>query len=471
MNATKNNAILVADLGYGDAGKGSIVDHLTRTMGAHTVVRYNGGAQAAHNVITPDGRHHTFAQFGSGTFIPGTWTHLSRFMMVHPLAMLAEERHLRSLGISQAFKRVSIDRTALVTTPFQQSANCLREMARGNGRHGSCGMGVGETMSDWLSYGSQVPFVGDLGDRAILLKKLNFLRDAKIAQLEDQLKNLSNNEFARDDLNVLYDPKILETTADIYKYFSGLVSIVEPDYLGELLKRPGTTIFEGAQGVLLDEWYGFYPYNTWSTLTFRNADMLLLENDFAGEIFKLGLVRAYATRHGAGPFVTEDEYLTGQVPDYHNQNNDWQKEFRVGYLDFVALRYALAVTGKVDGLAITNLDRLNAISEWRTCDLYKYSGKSVNVAEYFELQGSAISKIKVPDDPTNLTRQEELTKLLFDMQPIYANCTQDKRAYIEFISQTLNVPVAITSAGPTAREKESNFPLHAENLVLSMQVI
>jgi adenylosuccinate synthase len=468
MSATKNNAIMVADLGYGDAGKGSIVDYLTRTMGAHTVVRYNGGAQAAHNVITPDGRHHTFAQFGSGTFVPGTQTHLSRFMMVHPLAMLAEERHLHSLGISDAFKRVSIDREALVTTPFQQSANRLREMARGNGRHGSCGMGVGETVSDWLSYGSQVPLIGDLRDRAILLKKLNFLRDAKIAQLEDQLKNLSNHEFARDDLNVLYDAKMVETTADIYNYFSRLVSIVEPDFLGEILNRPGTTIFEGAQGVLLDEWYGFYPYNTWSTLTFRNADTLLLENDFAGEIFKLGLVRAYATRHGAGPFVTEDEGLTAQIPDYHNQNNDWQREFRVGYLDFVALRYALAVTGKVDGLAITNLDRLDAISELRTCDFYKYSGQAVNVAEYFELQGSAISKIKVPADPTDLTRQEELTKLLFDMQPIYAGCIKDKRAYVELISQTLNVPVAVTSFGPTALEKESNFAVRAENPVLSM---
>ena len=471
MNATKNNAILVADLGYGDAGKGSIVDYLTRTMEAHTVVRYNGGAQAAHNVITPDGRHHTFAQFGSGTFIPGTRTHLSRFMMVHPLAMLAEERHLRSLGISDAFNRVSMDRAALVTTPFQQSANRLREMARGDGRHGSCGMGVGETMSDWLSYGSQVPFVGDLRDRATLLKKLTFLRDAKIAQLEDQLKNLSNNEFAREDLNVLYDPRVLETTADIYKYFSELVSVVEPDYLGELLKRPGTTIFEGAQGALLDEWYGFYPYNTWSTLTFRNAETLLLENDFAGELFKLGLVRAYATRHGAGPFVTEDQDLTAQVPDYHNQNNDWQREFRVGYLDFVALRYALAVTGKIDGLAITNLDRLDAISEWRTCDLYEYIGQAVNVAEYFDLLGSSIRKIKVPADPTNLTRQEELTKALFDMQPIYANCKKDKRAYIELISQTLNVPVAITSAGPKALEKESHVSLRAQNPVLSIPAI
>src|SRR5215210_5965423 len=95
-----NRAILIADLGYGGAGKGSIVDYLTRTTGAHTVIRYNGGAQAAHNVITPDGRHHTFAQFGSGTFVPGTRTHLSRYMLVDLLALLAEAEHLRAVGVA-----------------------------------------------------------------------------------------------------------------------------------------------------------------------------------------------------------------------------------------------------------------------------------------------------------------------------------------------------------------------------------
>lgn len=455
MEQMNHTAISIADLGYGDAGKGSIVDYLTRTTGAHTVVRYNGGAQAAHNVITPDGRHHTFAQFGSGTFVPGTRTHLSRFMTIHPPGMLAEERYLRSLGILDAFSRVSIDREALVTTPFQQSANRLKEIARGDGRHGSCGMGVGETVSDWLIYGSQVLFAGDLGDRRVVLKKLNFLRDAKIAQLEETFKALSDSEPAKGELNVLYDPTMIEAAADVYKYFSELVSIVEPAYLSQILNQPGTTIFEGAQGVLLDEWYGFYPYNSWSTLTFKNVDTLLRENDFDGEALKLGLIRAYATRHGAGPFVTEEDCLSAQVQDYHNQNNAWQREFRVGYLDFVALRYALAVTGKIDGLVITNLDRLDEIIEWRVCDLYQYMGDSLKVAEYFDFQGSLIKNIKVPADPTNLIKQEELTTLLLHMRPIYTDCKKDRPSYVESICRTLATPIALTSAGPTALEKDN----------------
>ena len=455
MKRTDNTAILIADLGYGDAGKGSIVDYLTRTTGAHTVIRYNGGAQAAHNVITPEGSHHTFAQFGSGTFVPGTRTHLSRFMTIHPLAMLAEERHLRSLGISDAFPRLSIDREALVTTPFQQSANRLKEIARGDGRHGSCGMGVGETMSDWLTYGSQVLFAGDLRDRRVALKKLRFLRDAKISQLHEVLHALPDSQPAKEELTVLYDPHIVETIADMYTYFAGLGSIVEPAYLRQTLNQPGTTIFEGAQGVLLDEWYGFYPYNSWSTLTFKNADTLLLENDFDGEEVKLGLIRAYATRHGAGPFVTEDNYLTAQVQDDHNQNNDWQREFRVGYLDLVSLRYALAVVGKIDGLVVTNLDRMEEIAEWRICDRYQYAGENVNLSHHFEIDGPCIKNIRVPADPTDLIKHEERTNLLVNMTPIYADCEKDKTRYVDSICQAVGVPLVLTSSGPTALEKET----------------
>jgi adenylosuccinate synthase len=374
-------------------------------------------------------------------------------MMVHPLAMLAEERHLQSLGICDAFNRTSIDRQALITTPFHQSANRLKEMARGDGWHGSCGMGVGETMSDWLAQGSSVLFAGDLDNRNTLIKKLNFLREMKIAQLEGLVAQIPHTEAARRELKVFSDPKVIPALADIYCHFATLARLVEPDYLTGILNQPGTTIFEGAQGVLLDEWWGFYPYNSWSTLTFANADTLLHENNFAGKTFKLGLTRAYATRHGAGPFVTEDEQLTAKVQDYHNENNPWQKQFRVGYLDFVALRYALKVTGQVDELAVTNLDRLDEISAWRYCDAYRLPGNSLQAAEFFDFQDQQIRDIRIPHDPTNLSKQETLTRTLMEMQPIYSDCERDKDVYLKLISEKLGLPIAMTSHGPTASEK------------------
>lgn len=454
MQPTEPSAILLADLGYGDAGKGSIVDFLCRTLDVHTVVRYNGGAQAAHNVITPGGRHHTFAQFGSGTFIPGVRTHLSRYMILHPLALLAEERRLQSLGVRDAFSRLSIERQALVITPFQQAANRLKEIARGDARHGSCGMGIGETVSDWLAYGEDVLFAGDLSSRATIVNKLRWLRDAKLAQLEAALPDFLSTSAAAEELKAFGDQGVIQAAADVYHHLAGLVSIVDVDYLGALLAQPGSAVFEGAQGVLLDEWWGFYPYNSWSTLTFKNADVLLAENAYSGSVLKLGLLRGYATRHGAGPFVTEASALTACVQDLHNIDNPWQRCFRVGYLDLLALRYALSVVGKVDGLALTNLDRMAEFSPWQLCAAYRYPGKTPNLSDYFERQGDEITAIRVPLDPTDLHRQAELTRLLTEMKPLYAICENDLDSYIERISCELDLPVLITSHGPAARDKK-----------------
>ena len=170
------HAFLTVDLGFGDAGKGSIVDFLTHTHAAHTVVRYNGGAQAAHRVVTAGSspREHVFAQFGSGT-LAGAATHLSRFMLLDPLAMVAEEQHLRALGVTDAFERTTIDERALVITPFQRAANRLKELARGDGRHGSCGMGIGETMVDYLEHGQRVLFASDLRNPDLMRANLRFL--------------------------------------------------------------------------------------------------------------------------------------------------------------------------------------------------------------------------------------------------------------------------------------------------------
>src|SRR5436190_2071933 len=101
-------AILVVDLAFGDCGKGTVVDFLTRRCGAHTVVRFNGGPQAGHNVVTSDGRHHTFSQFGSATFLPGVRTVLSRFMLIEPYALLNEAAHVRSVGVADALDRLLI---------------------------------------------------------------------------------------------------------------------------------------------------------------------------------------------------------------------------------------------------------------------------------------------------------------------------------------------------------------------------
>lgn len=444
-------AYLIADLGFGDAGKGSVVDYLVRTNGAHTVVRYNGGAQAAHNVITPDGRHHTFAQFGSGSFNPGAQTLLSRFMLIHPPAMLAEERHLQSVGITDAFERTMVEREALIISPYQQAANRLKEIQRGHGRHGSCGLGIGETKADWLDDPAGALTAGDLTDLARTRRKLETIRARKLAQLRPVMAELATMPAARQELAVLTDPNLSEATAELFQYWQERIQLVDRPQTAQVLMKDGAVIFEGAQGVLLDEWWGFYPYNSWSNLTYENADALLAEAGYDGDVQRLGLTRIYSTRHGAGPMPTEDPEWIRRLPESHNLVNDWQQDFRCGPLDLPVLRYALQVLGKVDGLAITHLDRLSDLPEPHICVRYTDHGK---VAEYLSPGGQRL--LPVPD-PIDLASQEKLTRSLFDVVPIQNEIRADPREVVEQICDELGVPAAYISEGQKSNQKFS-FP-------------
>lgn len=461
----KRQAIFIADLGFGDAGKGTITDFLTRELSAHTIVRYNGGPQAGHTVVTPDGRSHTFAQFGSGMLLPCTKTLLSRFMLINPFNMLKEEEHLCSLGISDAPQRTLIDRRALVITPFQKAMNRLRELGRAGGRHGSCGEGIGECMADYLKYGDSVLFAGDLLDSATLTKKLRFMRDAKNAEFDALTKvydKRTDGELIKQGLAVLQSLEALADYIDFYEVFSQWVKIVDEAEIQALFDQPGTMLFEGAQGVLLDENYGFAPYTTWSTTTFANADTLVQEFNYTGEVTRLGIVRAYATRHGVGPFPTEDDTLTLALPDTHNSWNNWQQTFRVGHFDMVATRYAQDVIGQLDYLAVTNIDRLQGIPEWKICHAYRYQGEERDLSAYFELEREEFKRIRLFPS-VDLSYQEELTRRLWSCQPEYQSFypksgtqsfAEDSAAYLSLIEEGLSVPIGVTSYGPTALDKQ-----------------
>ncbi|HLZ56326.1 MAG TPA: adenylosuccinate synthetase [Ktedonosporobacter sp.] len=455
----KKQAIFIADLGFGDAGKGTITDFLTRELSAHTIVRYNGGPQAAHNVVTPDGRHHTFSQFGSGMFLPGTKTLLSRFMLINPLNMLKEARHLSALGISDALARTQIDRRALVITPFQKALNRLREVARGADRHGSCGEGVGECMADHLAHGNVVLFAGDLRDRTTIAQKLRLLRDVKYAELEALCQYLPDTEQVRQERAIFTATGYLEDCIDVYRYFAGQVEVVDEAAIRAIFAQPGAMLLEGAQGVLLDENYGFAPYTTWSTTTFANADSLVQEHHYSGEVIKLGVLRTYATRHGAGPFPTEDPALTRTLPDQHNAWNAWQQTFRVGHLDLVATRYAIDVLGQLDCLVLTHLDRLEMLPEWKICTAYHYQGEEDDLSPYFEQVAGRLTTIKVRH-PIDLAHQEQLTRKLWSCAPHYLELPPqwlsqvDLATYLPLLEEQLSAPIAILSYGPTATDKQ-----------------
>lgn len=439
--AHSRSALIVVDLGFGDAGKGTVTDHLARAHNAHAVVRFNGGAQAAHNVITPDGRHHTFSQLGAASFVPGVRTHLSRHMVLHPTALVVEARHLANQGISDALSRVTVSALARVTTPFAQSACRLREMARGDARHGSCGVGVGETVRDALALGRDAVLAGDLMNTDVLRPKLRRMQAYKRDDLRDEIRALRSVSEAQDELYALEDPSVIDAWCDALAAFRAHNLVAGDEHMGALLREDGTVVFEGAQGVLLDEWRGFHPFTTWSTCTFDNALEQLRTHGYGGDITRLGVLRTYATRHGAGPFPTEDPSLAGALPEPHNGHGPWQGAFRVGRADLVLSRYAMAATGGVDALAITHTDRLRSLPEWRVCTGYD-GAKTALPLGVFE----------------DLAHQERLTQKLFSAVPDYETVAlgdDPAEGYARFIEEALGAPVTLTSHGPRANDKRA----------------
>ena len=441
-----HKAIIVVDLGFGDGGKGTIVDFLSRERAPSAVVRFNGGGQAAHNVVTPDGLHHTFSQFGSGTFVPGVQTHLSRFMLLDPFALVREAEHLTELGCGDPFKRLSIDEEAFVVTPFQKAANRIRETLRNRDRHGSCGMGIGETMADSLASSPLIVHARDLRMPDKLVRILARIQAVKYEEFKDVLCSLAGYPALASDIKTLNDPEAPALFSQALYAIASRFNIVSGSYLKELAKR-GDLIFEGAQGVLLDEWYGFHPYTTWSTTTFANALTLLDEINYSYPVEHLGVLRAYFTRHGVGPFPTEDKELSVLLPDSHNGAGGWQGAFRVGWFDEVLARYALSVVGGIDSLAITNLDRFAAIPskirKW--CSSYKLADKPL---------ASSVLKLPPKTVLTDLAYQENLTRLLTGAIPVYEETAIDEVSYLRQIQARLRVPISILSYGPTAKDKQ-----------------
>jgi adenylosuccinate synthase len=459
-------AFVVVGLGFGDEGKGTIVDALVRRHGSDLVVRHNGGCQAGHNVVLPDGRHHTFAQWGSGTFVEGCRTYLSRFMIVNPAAMVFENTMLQGDGVLDAFERMYIDERCLISTPFHQAANRLREMSRRADRHGSCGEGIGETVKDSLEVpSSEVLRVHHIENSDKLNDILHATQQRKRAECADLIHVFRNETgTAAQACWMLEEPEAIEKIAQLYRQVYERANIVRAGDEPDLLKSAKVPVFEGAQGVLLDEWKGFHPFTTWSTTTSQNAKTILNDIDYHHPVEVIGVTRSYHTRHGAGPFPTEVEMREGagrkkhveevnwHAKGEHNVTTQWQEHFRVGHLDEVLLRYAIQADGFITQLAITHMDSV------------MYGSRSWQHGIGYKLDGKDISGITTRDSHGALSileRQQAVGEMLDRCEPIIQQVTWGPVAYAERSSNFLrhmrtffSQPIGITSWGNTHDHKK-----------------
>ena len=446
---TSTRMVSLLGLGFGDCGKGLFTDYLCRRWQAHTVVRFNGGAQAGHNVVLPDGRHHTFSQFGAGTFVPGTLTVLASPVVVHPGALLVEAGVLEQAGVARPLERMVIDGRCRVTTPFHQAAGRMRELRRGAGAHGSCGVGVGETVAHGLDHPQQILYYADLARPAVAFMKLESMRRTLRAHFERSCAGALQQAAYEAEWQVVDDASMSQRWLEQIGALAHAVPPAAPSALAQRLQLPGTVLFEGAQGALLDEWRGFHPHTTWSSTGPESVEAVAREAGYEGRIEHLGILRTYLTRHGNGPMPTHDVRLS-HLAEPHNASDGWQGMFRRGHPDAVLLRYTLAGAAALDGLLVSHLDVFEREHDLRWCTAYECPGAQ-HERDLFELDpATSLVSALLAGSPHDLEHQEKLGRLLSTARPRYAaQPTTSAAMFISELEALTGLPVLFGSHGPT----------------------
>jgi len=356
-----SNVIAIIDSAYGDSGKGLMTDYFSSQYNDAVVIRSNGGAQAGHTVVTPDGKRHVFSHFGAGTF-NGSPTFLSSFFVSNPILFRKEyELFVKEFGIEP---KIYIDPESIITTPFDMLLNQSLELMRGDDAHGSCGVGFGETLERKLTFSHLT--VNDLLTSYNLSKDvmLNRLLMEQDAIREDYIPTRINMDNVGENfLSILYNDKVMYDFVDDCKFMLQHIEVVDASYF-----ENNTLIFEGAQGLLLDMDYGYFPHVTRSNCGMKNISEILKTIPGEHDVTVNYVTRAYTTRHGAGPLDDErpamPEYY--DIVDETNIPNQFQGELRFGILDSRLMQSITdkdflnyAPRGAKRAYTITCLDQLN----------------------------------------------------------------------------------------------------------------
>lgn len=324
-------ARVVIGANYGDEGKGLATDaYAAMDEGRHTaVIRFNGGAQAGHTVTTPDGRRHVFSHFGSGSFT-GAATYLSEFFVLNPDEFVVEHAELAALGVSP---EVYADPDAQVTTPFDVMVNQWAEDTRGKARHGSVGVGFGETV-ERARRGFPLA-VRDLGTDKSLTEILEAIRTG---WLPGRLAALGI-DYTPERAAAAAAPSVVDRFLD---EVCGMRRAIRAAGIDAILNRRNI-VFEGAQGLLLDQDRGHvFPYLTRSNTGLKNVLTIAIDAGIE-QIDVTYMTRAYLTRHGAGPLRHETAQIDfAEIVDPTNAPNAWQGTIRYAPLDLDVLRDTIA---------------------------------------------------------------------------------------------------------------------------------
>lgn len=389
----QSTAQVVIGAQFGDEGKGRMIDAYAASVGRDgLVIRFNGGAQAGHTVVTPAGLRHVFSHIGSGALV-GAATFLSRFFITHPILFCKEIESLQKKGLDPT---VYVDPGSPVTTPYDMLLNQLIEQERGANRHGSCGIGFGETIERHLTSAYRLT-VADLTDRVLLIARLEAIRREYAPA---RLLRLGLGAALARNADRFGSEAILERfLEDIQQFLQGttVTGLTEASHGRHLL-------FEGAQGLLLAQDCAFFPHVTRSNTGLRNVLTIAAELDLR-TLAVTYVTRPYLTRHGAGPLpheLPEKPYVG--IVDATNLPNEWQGALRFGWLDLDRLQEAIVRDlAEAAGLAKTNIRArlamtcLDQIGDEKLTYVSNGAQRQVSVAAFSAIVTETMRQVRVND--------------------------------------------------------------------------
>lgn len=346
---------IVVGAQWGDEGKGKVVDLLSRKV--DIVARYQGGANAGHTIVIGD-RQHVLHLIPAGIFHPHVTCVIGNGVVVDPIAMMDEIRQLEQLNINLK-GRLLVSHNAHLIMPYHKLLDAARE--RQSEKIGTTGRGIGPAYIDKaMRVGIKI---SDLLHRDVLIAKLK----KNIEEKNQILKKI----YGETELDV---DKIVCEYEEFDKKVDGYVTDTAL-FLNKALRDDKWILAEGAQGALLDVDHGTYPYVTSSNPTSGGACTGLgIPPTSVSSI--LGVVKAYSTRVGNGPFPTELRDATGEQlrETGHEYGATTGRPRRCGWFDAVALKYSAMING-IKQIAVTKLDVLDAFDEIKVCVGYQLNGK------------------------------------------------------------------------------------------------
>ena len=407
---------ILLGLQWGDEGKGKVVDVLTPRY--DVVARFQGGPNAGHT-LEFEGNKYVLRSIPSGIFQGGKVNIIGNGVVLDPVLFREEAEQLAASG-HDLTQRLCISKKAHLILPTHRMLDAAYEAAKGAGKIGTTGKGIGPTYTDKISRNGLR--VGDI-----------FL------DFENRYNTLkARHEAILASLNFEYDITEMEQRwMDAIEYLKKFPIIDSEHAINNMLREDKSVLAEGAQGTMLDVDFGSYPFVTSSNTVCAGACTGLgIAPNRIGEVY--GIFKAYCTRVGSGPFPTElfDEVGEKMCVLGHEFGSVTGRRRRCGWIDLVALRYAIMVDG-VTKLIMMKSDVLDTFATIKACVAYRVNGVETTELPYSLESGIEPVYVELPgwqQDMTGVKSEGEFPQAFND--------------YIAFLERELGVPIAIVSVGP-----------------------